>query len=278
MAIHGIRLFPFGIMIVLSTSLAGAQAPPASAADDAAATTPLPVRQKTLAELPPKPPKVVCSGNQLTISAENSTLESILTAVKGCSGAHIEIPEGAANARTFEELGPGPVRQVLNALLSGTEFNYVIESSDASPDKVDTVLLSVRKKDLPPGSPAPAELAAMTPARRAWAQSRQNGRPDPSAEESSQPAVDATPNSSAASTSSPAAAPAVANATSASTADAASAVPDTPPAPTVDAAANVDPPKATEERITSMQQMFDQRRSMIEKQNAATQNPVPAPN
>ncbi|HEY1984710.1 MAG TPA: hypothetical protein VGG85_04830 [Terracidiphilus sp.] len=234
-----------------------------------------PPRPKLPVDLPAKAAKVTCSGNQLTISAENSTLESILVQVRGCSGAHIEIPDGAAKVRTYEQLGPGPMRSVLDALLSGTEFNYVLESSDTDPAKLQNVLLTVRAKDGPagPGGPAgsagpdgrPSDLA-MTPARRAWTHMQKFDKPDPQASEENAAAAPETPAASA----SPAATPT--DATDANSTQAAAAPDNTP------IAAPIADPAKVEDRISSMQQMFDQRRQMIEKQGPPAGQSTPAPN
>jgi hypothetical protein len=265
MTINGIRLFSLGMLMVLATSLAGGQATTTSEQTGEVPEAASAHAQPALpANLPPQPPKVTCNGNQLTISAVNSSLESILEAVRGCSGAHIEIPAGAAKIRSFEELGPGPVRQVLDSLLSGTEFNYVIESSDSNPLKVESVVLSARKKDSATGS-ATTDVA-LTPSRRAWLQSRQNGRPDS--------ALLDDPLDSTADQPANAAAPADAPDTSATQASAVSQNPT--PSPAADAIANADPVK-TDDKITSMQQMFEQRRQMTEKQNAPATPGATAP-
>jgi len=145
MTMRGIRLFAMGFvvlpMVATTGTIASAQsnavpsspAKQVSAADAAPATpavapAPAPVFPKNPAELPPKPPKVSCHGDQITISADNSTLDAILFAVRGCTGAHIDVPGDAGRVRSFEELGPGPVREVLDQLLSGTPYNYVIQS------------------------------------------------------------------------------------------------------------------------------------------------------
>lgn len=120
----------------------------------------------TLAENPPKAPKVTCDGDQLTISANNSTLGSVLAAVHACIGIQIDIPAGAGGGRTFEQLGPGPERQVLESLLSGTDFNYVIGSSDEDPGKVETVLLMERTTEV--AANAPPSDRSLSPARRLW--------------------------------------------------------------------------------------------------------------
>ena len=185
MTMRGVWLFPIGL-IVLSAAFANAQTKIAAAADEAAAVpapVPAPVVPKRPADMPPKLPKVTCQGDLITISADNSALDAILAAVKGCTGAKIDIPEGASRVRSFEELGPGPVREVLDELLSGTQYNYVIQSSEANPAKVETVLLSMRGADGDKPGANPNAISAdlpMTPGRRAWQHMQKFDKPDPS--------------------------------------------------------------------------------------------------
>src|SRR5579863_990729 len=149
---------------------------------DAAAPAPAPEFPKRPVELPPKPPKVTCHGDQISISADNSTLDAILAAVKGCTGAKIDIPGDSSRVRSFEELGPGPVRDVLDELLSGTPYNYVIQSSAANPLKVETVLLSMRTDDSGKPGSGPNSISAdipMTAGRRAWQKMQKFDKPDP---------------------------------------------------------------------------------------------------
>ncbi len=131
--------------------------------------------QRTPAEMPPNPPKVTCSGNQLTISAQNSTLGAVLSAIHACIGADINIPEAAKAERLFAQSGPGPVRAILSEFLSSTDFNYVIEASPLDPEKVQTVELNPRPGDSP--AEAAAEVASndnLSPNRRAWREARHN--------------------------------------------------------------------------------------------------------
>ena len=44
------------------------------------------------------------------------------------------------------ELGPGPARQILASLLSDSNFDYLIQASDADPEKIQSVLLMPREK------------------------------------------------------------------------------------------------------------------------------------
>jgi len=179
------RLFSSGLLAALSASALVAQNLPlqAPSSTDAVAETvqnedTVPQPRKRPAEMSPKPPKVTCQGNQLTIAAENSTLASVLAAVHLCIGAEIEVPSGSAETRTYIALGPGPTRDVLDALLSSTELDFVIQSSNIAPEKIQTVLLMARTKDTKDSKgPVPPAGLLMTPARRAWMASRNSGRP-----------------------------------------------------------------------------------------------------
>jgi hypothetical protein len=278
MAMNQIRLFPIGL-IMLSAALAGAQTKLVNAAADVTpppAPAPAPEVPKRPADMSPKPPKVTCRGDQLTISADNSTLDAILAAVKGCTGAKIDIPGGAGAIRSFEELGPGPVREVLDELLSGTQYNYVIQSSASNPLKVETVLLSMRTNE--PGSPA-ADIP-MTPGRRAWSHMQKFDKPDPNnldtpQDQAETPAAEPTPQAdpapdatAAAKTPDAAPAPAVPAAVTA-------AINNPVAPPVVDPGSAVDPSKAIEDRINAMQQLFNQRQQMMQKQG---QNQATTPN
>ena len=283
MTMRGIRLFPLGL-IVLSTAFASAQNKVITAAEVTEAPpapAPAPVLPKRPAEMPPKPPKVTCRGDQITISADNSTLDAILAAVKGCTGAKIEIPDGASRVRSFEELGPGPVREVLDELLSGTQYNYVIQSSEANPAKVETVLMSMRTGDGDkPGAGANAISAdvPMTAGRRAWQHMQKFDKPDPSTlnEDGTQVEADAAAPASESAVAQPAGASTSAAdaAPSDATASASSAPPLTPVAAPI-MQPGTDPSKVVQDRIAAMQQMFSQRQQMIQKQN---QSQTPTPN
>ena len=234
-----------------------------SAESASSASAPLPA---ILTQMATKPPKVACSGNQLTISADNSTILSVLEAVHLCTGVRIEIPEGSSDSRTYEELGPGPAREVLDLLLRGTEFDYLIGSSMADSEKIETVVLTLRGKD---GSAASA--ASQDPGlghrRVQTRESNQQGTrpsdagrmltsvaPNPSLiEEEAAPLGENTAGDVA-----QAAAPAPAESVIVPPANS-SAAPS-------DAAQNPDPAKAMDDRITSMQQLFEQRRQMTGNQ------------
>ena len=281
---NAIRLLSFGLLVALSASASSAQQTPApmDSANQGASPTSTVSPPAILAEMPPKAPRVTCNGDQLTISADNSTLGSVLAAVHVCIGVQIDIPAGAAPSRTFGQLGPGPERQVLESLLSGTDFNYVIGSSDSNPQKVETVLLLLRTTDTPSAAAIAADRT-LTPARRAWMASRQNRAASLSVDENRPtedevPAAPATddavtaPAENAGTNATPV--PAADTPPSAAEAPPTSSVGTVPTAPTADTPSGVSPisdqGKGTAERINDMQQLFQQRRQMTQSQTSAT--------
>jgi hypothetical protein len=139
---------------------------PTLVADPLPEVDPAPISPPVLTpeQLPPRAPTVAWDGKQLSITSENSTLADILAAVRGRTQASIDIPPGASAERVAAQLGPGPAREVLTSLLSGSNFNYIILASDADEDAIQSVLLTPRGKvdDAATG----AVVAAATGVRR----------------------------------------------------------------------------------------------------------------
>jgi hypothetical protein len=99
----------------------------------------------TLEQSPPTPPRVNFQNGQLTIDATNSTLSQVLRAVQSRTGASIDIPAGAGSERVVAQLGPGQPRDVLNTLLNGSRFDYVILGvTGGNPGAVQKVILTPR--------------------------------------------------------------------------------------------------------------------------------------
>jgi hypothetical protein len=87
-------------------------------------------------------PRVTYAGGMLTISAQNSLLSDIMSALHAAMGADIDLPAGASGQRIWVQAGPGPARKVLDELLSSTDLNYVIQGSATDADGIRKVLLS----------------------------------------------------------------------------------------------------------------------------------------
>ena len=113
--------------------------------------------------MPPNPPQVPWDGEQLTIKSDNSTLADILAAVRTRTGAGIELPEGGASERVAARLGPGPAREVLSSLLSGSDFDYIIQASDEDPLGIQSVFLTPRTNTSTGAGSARAVVLAAQP-------------------------------------------------------------------------------------------------------------------
>jgi hypothetical protein len=79
----------------------------------------------------------------LTITARNSTLGDVLTAVRRKTGASVEIPP-ASNERVVGQFGPGAPRDVMAQLLNGSHYDYLLMGSPADPGALKKIVLTVR--------------------------------------------------------------------------------------------------------------------------------------
>jgi hypothetical protein len=98
-------------------------------------------------------PGISYTDGQLTINVLNTTLSEVLGKVAKLTGVVIDLPADAgAEKLQIVELGPGSARQILASLLSESNFDYLIQSADNDPEKIQSVLLMPRgKKDSTPG-------------------------------------------------------------------------------------------------------------------------------
>ena len=117
-------------------------APVAAPVLDAAA----PPAPPTLEHMPSRLPTVTFKDGELTIVAYNSTLRDVLEMVRTQTGAVIDVPPEATE-RVIVSLGPGPARRVLDSLLAGSAFNYVMLGSAADPGALSKVILSAKPND-----------------------------------------------------------------------------------------------------------------------------------
>jgi hypothetical protein len=243
--------------------------------------------------MPPKVPQVSWDGNLLTINSDNSTLGDILAAIRRLTGADLDIPAKGSSERIAARLGPGPAREIISTLLSWTDFDYVIQASDTDAAGIRSVLLTPRGKS--EATVASAGAPADTPARamyRSYAQPRPTKSDEASAPEnaaatqteaaaeppppSSQPApadsqlatavappAPTEPSPTAAG--SPAAEPPAAStvATTVST-DTQASQADLTASAAISNSAAAAPASESEQRIQDMQNLFQQRKQMIE--------------
>jgi hypothetical protein len=146
-----------------------------------------------LEKRPAVPAKITYVGGQLRIDAFDVTLADVLAKVSALTGVIIDVPPGARTERMpVVELGPGTAREVLAELLSDSTFDFLIQSSSADPDKLQSVLLMPRDKK--GGGAATADGSARAP-RSPFA--RASAQPEaPVPDSPSQPETAATESSS----------------------------------------------------------------------------------
>jgi hypothetical protein len=155
--------------------------------------TPHAASAKTLENMPPQLPTVTLHNGDLTIVAYNSSLHDILEMVRAQTGATVDIPSDATE-RVFVNLGPGPTRKVLDLLLAGSSFNYILLGSETDPQALTKVLLSPK----PTGnseSSAMAETTASGRQRREFPAARRPQAPSDEVEEQTAPIQQASESS-----------------------------------------------------------------------------------
>jgi AMIN domain len=96
---------------------------------------------------------------RLTIWANKATLAEVLSEIHRQTGAEIPIPADAGQDQVIANLGPGPARDVLTALLNGSRFNFILVGSDRDATQLKSVILSARGE----GASQPAIQIPATP-------------------------------------------------------------------------------------------------------------------
>jgi len=110
--------------------------------------------------------KVDYHNGQLAIDAQNASLVDVLRAVGQKTGASINIPSGAGRERIVEHTGPGPIKSVLEHLLNGSSFNFVIINAPHNSDPKQILLTlqgTASPRVAPETTPQPTESVFYTP-------------------------------------------------------------------------------------------------------------------
>jgi hypothetical protein len=159
---------------------------------------PPPPPPPTPEQMPANPPQVSYLNGQLTIQSTNATLSSILNAVHQQTGAQIDLPPGAGSERVATRVGPGPARDVIASLLSGSAFDFLILGDSDSSGGIERVILTPRGKG---GAPGSINMAGMAQRPAAQPQADENNTeeeaesPEPPPEpEQPQPPTEIAPN------------------------------------------------------------------------------------
>lgn len=118
----------------VASAQAAPVAPPAPV-KPAAPAWPIPPAQQ-----PAQPATVTLNGDQLTIVAKNSSLQAILNTISKQTG--LKVVGLDSDMRIYGTYGPATVIQTINALLQGSQYNYVLVGGDAKhpPKELDLSL------------------------------------------------------------------------------------------------------------------------------------------
>jgi hypothetical protein len=90
----------------------------------------------------------------LTVQAINSTMSSLLQAIRSKTGIQFEGGENSPD-RVAISVGPAPEGDVLSSIFTGSSFDYVVIDRQDSPGIVQKVILTPRAR----GGPAGATVA-----------------------------------------------------------------------------------------------------------------------
>jgi hypothetical protein len=243
-----------------------------SAQQESTPQTAVPPATQELAPAPAAPPQVTYEAGQLTIVAENSKLSDVMSALRACTGADVDLPAGSSSERIWARLGPGPARQILATLLGGTKLDYVIQASETDPDgiknvwltrRTETAAVAIARPGIPGARPLPPRLSDSE---------RRVPLPNRIAAEDRAPDDTVTPDAAVPTDAAPAAPPSQPAPTDAAPAGATPAAGSPPPqpAPAADAAATdsqgssaTKPPTDTAgQMIQTLQNMYEQRKQM----------------
>jgi hypothetical protein len=246
-------------------------------------------------QMPPRVPEISWDGKLLSINAENSTLSDILTVVRARTGAVIDMPTGAGRERMAARLGPAPVREVLSSLLSGTDYDYIIQASETDEYGIQSVTLTPRGKgeDLVASANPSTSGIRRPPGYTASGKHTFEVMPDTGKDKEAPPSQDvasaeegqaaqpaeAGGTESASASAQPGSADTQAPSDASSNTSGSLASSETPQVgrgalPGVDPSGSQSP--TVEQMVQGMQQLYEQRRQLQIQQNQAQQNHAPS--
>ena len=105
-------------------------------------------------------PVVTYRDGLLSVQALNSSLSSVVTAIRNKTGIEFEGAEGISE-RVAIALGPAPEGDVLAAIFAGSKYDFLAIGRADSPSIVQKVILTVKNA---PGAGAGTEAQAQRPA------------------------------------------------------------------------------------------------------------------
>lgn len=143
------------------------------------------------ADMPPVPPQVAFRNGLLTVHALNSTMSSLLSAIREKTGIQFDGAENSSE-RVAVSLGPAPEGDVMAGIFAGSSFDYVVLGRADSPNIVQRVILTPKGKAPPSGT-----FAGNQPVRQPQAQAQQENEDQDTADDASVDNADQDPQDTA---------------------------------------------------------------------------------
>jgi hypothetical protein len=122
--------------------------------------------------MPPVPPQVAFRNGLLTVHAINSTMSSLLSAIREKTGIEFDGAENSSE-RVAVNLGPASEGDVMAGIFAGSSFDYVVLGRADSPNIVQRVILTPKGKAPPSGT-----FAGTQPFRQPQAQAQESDDQD----------------------------------------------------------------------------------------------------
>ena len=109
-----------------------------------------------------KPAALVSFQNGLlSVRTKNATLAQVLFEVHRQTGADIAVPAGAELEQVVADLGPAPAKDVLAALLNGTNYNFILLGNDGDAT-IQRVIISPKSRGAEAYVPPAAQVPQMS--------------------------------------------------------------------------------------------------------------------
>jgi hypothetical protein len=106
-----------------------------------------------LALQPANPPRISYANGELTVVADNSSMTDIMSGIERATGARLEGSQPDTE-RVFGQFGPASPRDVLDSLLSGSRYDFILVGAIDDPGGVKTIMLSPHGSSAAGGSVA----------------------------------------------------------------------------------------------------------------------------
>ncbi len=96
----------------------------------------------TPSQMPPSPPRITYAGGKLTVVTNNAVLDDVVAGIGKAIGANVQGIQPQASERVFGQFGPAVPSQVIDTLLTGSQYDFVLVGSAGNFGSVREIILS----------------------------------------------------------------------------------------------------------------------------------------